>query len=72
MIIPRLKGLTEPLHALYSRHCLEPIEQLLIQGGGRIISFFPHVRVRYVEEAEVDHFDPQHRSLFNINTPVAT
>ena len=69
VIIPRLKGLLEPLHALYSRNCLEPIVRLLAQGGGRIISFFPQVRVRYIEAAEVDRFDPQHRSFFNINTP---
>ncbi len=68
VIIPRLKGLTEPLHTLYSHNCLEPIEHLLTQGGGRITSFFPQVRVRYVEEAEVDRFDPQHLSFFNINT----
>jgi len=68
VIIPRLKGLTEPLHALYSRDCLRPIERLLTQGGGRIISFFPQVRVRYIEETEVDCFDPRHRSFFNINT----
>jgi len=68
VIIPRLKDFLEPLHALYSRNCLEPIEQLLTQGGSRIISFFPQVRVRYIEEAEVDRFDPQHLSLFNINT----
>jgi len=68
VVIPRLRGLSEPLHALYSRNCLGPIEQSLTQGGGRIISFFPQVRVRYIEAAEVDRFDPQHRSFFNINT----
>ena len=67
VIIPRLNGLTEPLHALYSRNCLRPIERLLARRGGRIISFFPQVRVRYIEEAEVDRFDPQRRSIFNIN-----
>jgi len=69
VIIPRLGGYTEPLHALYSRQCLEPMEQLLAQGGGRIVSFFSQVRVRFIEEAQVNHFDPRHRSFFNINTP---
>ena len=69
VIIPRLKGLLEPLHAVYSRHCLPPIERLLAQGGGRIVSFFPHIRVRYVDAVEVDRFDPQHHSFFNVNTP---
>lgn len=68
VVIPRLGGLSEPLHAIYSRNCLGPIEQILTQGGGRIISFFPQVRLRYIEASEVDRFDPLHRSFFNINT----
>jgi len=68
VVIPCLNGLTEPLHALYSRVCLGPITRLLTGPGGRIISFFPQVRVRYIQETEVDRFDPQHRSIFNINS----
>ena len=69
VIIPCVHELLEPLHALYSHHCLIPIEQLLSEGGGRIVSFFSQVSVRYIGEVEVDRFDPQHRSFFNINTP---
>lgn len=58
-----------PLHAIYSKRCLEPIEELLDKGDLRIIAFFPQVRVRYVEQEEIDPFDPQHLSFFNINTP---
>ena len=32
-------------------------------------SFFPGVQVRYVEDQEVELFDPQHLSFFNVNTP---
>ena len=42
---------------------------LLEKGDLRIISFYPRVRVRYVEEGEIDVFDPEHLSFFNINTP---
>jgi molybdopterin-guanine dinucleotide biosynthesis protein A len=69
VVIPRIGELTEPLHAIYSKNCLEPIDRLLAQGGLKIIDFFPEVRVRYIEEGEVDIFDPQHLSFFNINTP---
>lgn len=57
-----------PLHAIYSKRCLGPIEELLDRGDLRIIAFFPQVRVRHVEQGEIDAFDPQHLSLFNINT----
>ena len=69
VVIPRIGGLLEPLHAVYSKSCLEPIERLLARGGLRIIDFFSEVQVRYVEEDEIDIFDPQHLSLFNVNTP---
>jgi len=69
VVIPRVGGLTEPLHAIYSKGCLQPIERLLVGGGRRIIDFFPEVRVRYIEEQEIKLFDPQCLSFFNINTP---
>jgi molybdopterin-guanine dinucleotide biosynthesis protein A len=69
VVIPRIGRFLEPLHAIYSKSCLEPIDRLLAQGGLKIIDFFPEVRVRYVEESEVDIFDPQHLSFFNVNTP---
>ncbi len=61
--------LLQPLHAVYSKVCLEPMRDLLESGDLRIISFYPRVRVRYVEEGEIDIFDPEHLSFFNINTP---
>lgn len=69
VVIPRIDGLPEPLHAIYSKNCLEPIDRLLARGGLKIVDFFPEVRVRYIEEDEVDVFDPQHLSFFNVNTP---
>jgi molybdopterin-guanine dinucleotide biosynthesis protein A len=69
VVIPRIGGLPEPLHAIYSKNCQEPIDRLLARGGLKIIDFFSEVRVRYVEEGEVDIFDPQHLSFFNVNTP---
>ena len=69
VVIPRVGGLTEPLHAIYSKECLQPIERLLSAGGFKIIDFFPEVRVRYVEEQEIRLFDPQCLSFFNINSP---
>jgi len=69
VVIPKVRGLPEPLHAIYSKNCLKPIDRLLARGGLKIIDFFSEVRVRYVEESEVDIFDPQHLSFFNVNTP---
>jgi molybdopterin-guanine dinucleotide biosynthesis protein A len=59
----------EPLHAAYRRTCLPAIEDAIRAGERRIVSFFPHVRVRYVSSAEIASIDPDLRSFRNVNTP---
>jgi molybdopterin-guanine dinucleotide biosynthesis protein A len=68
LVVPRLDGLVEPLHAVYARSCLAPMERLLEQGKKRINALFGLVRVRYVEADEIDRFDPRRLSFFNVNT----
>jgi len=68
VIVPRVKDYIEPLYAVYSRNCLKPIEDLLTQGDLQIRKLFKAVKVRYVEAAEIDRFDPGHLSFFNVNT----
>lgn len=69
VVIPRLGDKLEPLHALYSKNCLGPIEGLIEQRALKIIHFFPEVRVRYIEREEIERFDPEHLAFFNVNTP---
>ena len=68
LVMPRLGDKVEPLHAIYSKDCLVPIENLLKQGSLSIIELLSLVRVRYVEAEEINRFDPKHLSFFNINT----
>ena len=67
-ILPRVNGLYEPLHAIYSKNCIAPIESILNQGKKVIVELFNYVKVKYIEAEEVDRFDPQHLSFYNINT----
>jgi molybdopterin-guanine dinucleotide biosynthesis protein A len=68
LVVPRLDELVEPLHAVYTKSCLAPIEKLLKQDNLEIRALFEMVKVRYVEAEEIDRFDPKHLSFFNINT----
>lgn len=68
-VVPRLAGEAEPFRAVYSRACRPAMAAALDANKRRVISFFPDVRVRWVEEPEIDRFDPQHMSFFNVNTP---
>lgn len=67
-ILPHIKDWYEPLHAIYSKNCIEPIKSMLEGGRKVIVELFDYVKVRYVEAEEVDRFDPKHLSFFNINT----
>lgn len=68
LVVPRVGTLVEPLHAVYSKSCLAPIEWLLNQGNLRVSALLDLVKVRYVEADEIDSFDPKHLSFFNINS----
>jgi molybdopterin-guanine dinucleotide biosynthesis protein A len=68
LVLPRLGGLVEPLHAVYAKSCLAHVERLLEQGERRINALFEQVKVRYVEADEIDRFDPRRLSFFNVNT----
>jgi molybdopterin-guanine dinucleotide biosynthesis protein A len=69
--VPQGRGglFVEPLHAAYRRTCLPAIETAIGGGERRIVSFFPHVNVRYVTQAEVASYDPDLSSFHNVNTP---
>ncbi len=68
-VAPRIDQAVEPLHALYSQACLPAIEGSLQAGQRRMISFYPAVRVRYIEGREIAIFDREGRTFANANTP---
>lgn len=69
VVIPRVEGQAEPLHALYSKACLPYVEKRLANGERRLIAFHPDVRVRFVEPDEWSVIDPSGHSFLNANTP---
>jgi len=68
-VIPRLEeGKIEPLHAVYSRKCINTISAELECDHLKISQALGILRVRYVEREECQRFDPQLLSFFNINS----
>lgn len=67
VVVPRVESYYQPLHAFYSRGCIEPIRELVAQSGGKVTSFYRSVAVRHVESEEINRYDPAGRSFFNIN-----
>lgn len=69
VLIPMTREGYEPLHAFYSKNCLDVIrKQLDSEASLKIVDFFDQVNVKYIEEEEVRKFDPDGLSFFNINT----
>jgi molybdopterin-guanine dinucleotide biosynthesis protein A len=69
VVVPLWDKFPEPLHAIYSKACLPPIEANLKAKRLKITRFFGQVNVRYVERYEIMQFDENGRSFANINTP---
>jgi molybdopterin-guanine dinucleotide biosynthesis protein A len=62
-------GEYEPLHAVYRRTCLPSIQDHLLKGDRRVISFFDDVRLATVPADEWRVIDPSGQSIANLNTP---
>ena len=69
VVVPRVDGYPQSLHAIYRKTCLQPIREQLLRDRLKIIGFFPAVRVRYLDEADYAAFDPMAQSFTNLNTP---
>ena len=69
VVIPEGEKGMEPLHAVYGKGCLPFMEQALEADRRRIVSFFPHVRVRRFSQEQVATIDPDFNSFRNVNTP---
>lgn len=70
--LPCSGGHTHPLHALYSRRCLETMTQSFERGEkslNRFIKSLPPDRVRLISDEELSVVDPEKESLLNMNTP---
>lgn len=69
VVVPRVDGYPQGLHAIYNQNCLAPIRQRLDADRLKVIGFYDQVKVRYVDENEWQVFDPKGLSFHNVNTP---
>jgi molybdenum cofactor guanylyltransferase len=69
VIVPRIAGRSETMHAVYRKTCLDSIKAQLAEGRLKASGFFDQVRVRYLDEDVIRQFDPDLRSFMNVNTP---
>ena len=69
VIVPRTKDGLQPLHALYSKNCLNAIKETIERGKYKILDFYSRVNVKIIEEEDFICLDPSKASFINVNTP---
>lgn len=69
IVVPRVDGYPQALHAIYRKTCIPPIRTQLEANRLKIIRFYDQMRVRYLDEADYAAFDADGRSFANLNTP---
>lgn len=79
VLVPVLSGASrqggttvrQTLHAIYRTRCLPAIERRLAEGRLQVVGFYDDVDVKELPEEWARVYDPQLRSFFSANTPVA-
>lgn len=67
-VVPRVRQeKVEPLHAIYSKSCLSNIRTRLEHDQLEVNIFLDSIKVRYLDRAECQRYDPQLLSFFNVN-----
>jgi len=69
VVVPVTAEGYQPLAAIYSRRCLEPIAAQLAEGKLKVTQFFSEANIKKIPESSVREVDPELKSFFNINTP---
>ena len=69
IVVPRVEGYPQGMHAIYRKTCLPPIREQLQANRLKIIRFYGKMRVRYLDEADYAPYDAEGRSFTNLNTP---
>jgi molybdopterin-guanine dinucleotide biosynthesis protein A len=69
VVLPRVGGQWETLHAAYAKTCLPHIEACLAASRLKIVGFFDRVRVVEIAAADVARIRAPELVFMNVNTP---
>lgn len=69
LVIPRPSDGYQPMCACYSRACIDPMRRRIAEHALRLQALVADVRVRELDQRELDAYDPDAVLFFNVNTP---
>ena len=68
-VVPFINGKFEPLCAVYSKECLEPIEKCLLANERKVLQFYPQVKLLKISESDLGFGEDLEKIFYNLNTP---
>jgi len=69
VFVPQVRQYLQPLFAVYSKNCINPIEKCLKNDVRKIIAFYHEVHVKYLSETVIREYVDSDKVFFNVNTP---
>lgn len=69
IVVPETEKGFQPLHAVYSRKCLNRINTLIQENRLKVTGFYKSFRTLGISPEEIARFDPENRIFLNVNTP---
>lgn len=67
-VVPIAPDGLHPLTAVYSKGCVDAIEEALAKKCFKISQVLERIKVRFCNPSEIRPFDPEFLSFFNVNT----
>jgi len=67
VIVPFPGGNYEPLHAIYTKNCLDPIKNFIKTGNRKLYQFVHTMDPRKVSEDEIEYYDNPDKIFRNVN-----
>lgn len=68
-VVPKIGDYYQPLFAVYTKNCIEPIENRIMAGRNKISSLYEQIKTRFLELDELTKFGNPDTMFFNVNTP---
>lgn len=70
ILMPKIKGQLQPLHAIYNKNCLPLIEKNMMEDKYSFYGLCQWARVDYINEEEINSICNIDKAFFNVNTDV--
>ncbi len=68
VVVPEASDGFQPLHAIYSKRCLNPIKKLMDANNLKITDFYKGLKILVIPGEEIATFDPGQKQFINVNT----